>query len=89
MFPNCAGGSNPPNEQKSPVIVRFTKAYENFQPGEEHEILSQDPVEEVVLLGEARVKVPYHVLERTDGEPFDTLDDLLGVARAQLALRTT
>jgi hypothetical protein len=89
MLPNCSGGcAAQPMAQEQPIVVRFTADFEGFCQGEEHRIQGQDPVEEVAIVGPQQARVPYAVLERVDGEPFDSMDDLLGVARIQLALRT-
>lgn len=83
---------NPPTCQNEPttysevkILVRFTKDYQQFKKGEQHELLSEDPVEELAVIKDGRI--PYAVLERVDGDAFKAMDDLLSKAMSELAIR--
>lgn len=67
------------------ILVSFTEDYQQFKKGEQHELLSEDPVEEKAIIKEG--SIPYAVLERVDGEPFKAMDDLLSKAISELAIR--
>lgn len=68
------------------IFVCFTENYQSNKQGDKLELLEEDPIEE-----RARTKegwFPFAVLERTDGELFKDMDDLLGNAERELAVRT-